>query len=33
MPSSKDRYEDVDAEIDKLFETLCRKNTWKYKCK
>ena len=27
MPSSKSRYEDVDAEIDKLFETLCRKNT------
>ena len=27
MPSSKSRYEDVDAEIDKLFETLHRKNT------
>jgi len=26
MPSSKSRYEDVNAEIDKLFETLHRKN-------
>jgi hypothetical protein len=27
MPSSKSRYEDVNAEIDKLFETLHQKNT------
>jgi hypothetical protein len=31
MPSSKSRYEDVNAEIDKLFETLHQKNTWKNK--
>jgi len=27
VPSSKSRYEDVNAEIDKLFETLHQKNT------
>ncbi len=27
MPSSKSRYEDINAEIDKLFETLHQKNT------